>query len=167
VFIEHPRPVLWGPNMAFRKRVFTESIRFREDIGRRGQDEVRGGETDLIQRLIEQGHRRLYVAGAIVRHRNRTERATERYVFAYFKGAGITEVRVKGAPSSPHVWFGAPRYYWWKLVRSSVRYAASRATRPSRIWVSALAEMGRCWGVISELRRLRRNAGSSPASAAG
>ena len=145
----------WGANLAFRKSVFSDSCRFREGIGRKGQDEVRGGETELIQRLLKDGHRRLYVAKAIVHHRNPSSHATERYVFAYYKGSGMTEIRLGGTPTSQHIWFGAPRYYWWKLIRNGFKYAVARWTMPSKFWLPALIEMSRSWGAITEIHRIK------------
>jgi hypothetical protein len=150
--LTEPGPILWSGNIAFRRLVFTESCKFREDVGRNTQDHVRGGETEFTQRLLDQGHQRLYVAGAMVHHRTPADRGTDRYVFAHYKGSGMTEVRINGPPFSKHMVFGVPRLYWWKLARHSTKYAATRWTRPSKVWLPALIEAGRSWGVITEMR---------------
>jgi len=144
----------WGANMAFRRSVLTDQFRFREDLGMNGRDNVRGEETDLIHRLFHHGRRGLYVPDAIVYHRNPPQRATERYVFAYYKGAGMTEMRLKGSPPCTRLWFGAPRYFWFKVVKHFFEYVIFRGTRPPRIWLRAEIDLATNWGRISELRRL-------------
>jgi glucosyl-dolichyl phosphate glucuronosyltransferase len=145
----------WGTNMAFRRSVFAGRFRFREDLGRKGRNHVRAGETDLIQRLVKAGHKRLYVPGAIVYHRNPPDCGTERFVFAYYMGAGMTEMRLNGAPAAARLWAGAPRYFWLRLMQRSVQYAAFRWTAPSHTWLRAEIDAARNWGRITESRRLR------------
>jgi glycosyltransferase involved in cell wall biosynthesis len=151
-----PRPLLWSGNLAFRKSVFGDSCKFREDVGRIGNEEVRAGETELMSRLLKQGHRRVYVPSAIIHHRNPPSRGTERYLFAHYKGSGITAMRVH-PETTASTWFGAPRYYWWKLARNGSKYVISRWTRRSKVWLRALIEMARAWGMITELRRVHSN----------
>jgi glycosyltransferase involved in cell wall biosynthesis len=152
----------WGPSMVFRRSVLTPRFRFREDVGRNGQNHIRAGETELIQRLVKAGHQRLYVPQAIVYHRNPPDCATERFVFAYYMGAGITEMRLQGAPAATNLWAGVPRYYWVKFMRHSFQYALSRWTKPSPTWVRAEIDAAKNWGRITELRRLRAQPGLFP-----
>jgi len=149
----------WGPNMAFRRSLLGDHFRFSEDFGRTGQSNshVRGGETELIQRLFNLGHKGLYVGKAIVYHRNPPAHATERYVFCYFRGAGKTEVRLNGGPSAGRLWFGVPRYFWVKLVKHALQYAISRWTMPPEIWLRAEIDMAKNWGRVLELRRLYKH----------
>lgn len=148
----------WGPNMAFRKSLLGDQFRFSEEFGRTGQrnKHVRGGETEMIQRLFQLGHKGLYVGRAIVYHRNSPANATEWYVFSYFRGAGKTEIRLKGAPPDGRPWFGVARYFWWKLVKHSLQYTILRWTSPPEIWLRAEIDLARNWGRVRELRRLRK-----------
>lgn len=148
----------WGPNMALRKSLLGDQFRFSEEFGRTGRENVhvRGGETEMIQRLFRLGHKGLYVGKAIVYHRNHSTHATERYVFGYFRGAGKTEIRLNGAPPDGRLWFGVPRYFLWKLAKHAFQYAIFRWTKPPEIWLHAEIEMAKNWGRIRELRRLRK-----------
>ena len=145
----------WGANMAFRRSVFTDRFPFREELGLNGRDNARGEETDMIQRLFKRGCKGLYVPQAIVYHRNPPERATERYVVAYYKGAGMTDIRHRGVPPGGRLWFGLSRYFWLKVVKHAVQYTIFRWTRPPEIWLRAEIDMAKNWGRIRELRRLR------------
>ena len=149
----------WGPNMALRKSLLGDRFRFSTNFGRTGRLKfhVRAGETELIQRLFRLGHKGLYVGQAIVYHRNPLAHATERYVFSYFRGAGKTEMRLTGGPSDGRLWFGAPRYFWLKVVKHAFQYAIFRWTRPPEIWLRAEINMATNWGRIVELRRLRKH----------
>ena len=148
----------WGPNMALRKSLLGDRFRFREDLGRTAQRNVhvRAGETELIERLFKLGHKGLYVGKAIVHHHNPPEHATERYVFAYYRGAGKTEIRLRGAPAGGRLWFGVSRYFWLKVVKHAFQYTMFRWTRPPEVWLRAEIDMAKNWGRILELRRLRK-----------
>ncbi|HUI06189.1 MAG TPA: glycosyltransferase [Verrucomicrobiae bacterium] len=150
----------WGANMAFRRSVLTDQFRFLVDLGITGRDNVRGEETDLICRLLKGGHQGLYVPEAMVYHRNTPERATERYVFAYYKGAGMTEMRLRGPFSVGRLWFGVPRYLWLKVIKHFFQYVIFRPTRPSQIWLRAEIDLATNWGRIIELRRLTNRGGA-------
>ncbi|HUJ10924.1 MAG TPA: glycosyltransferase [Verrucomicrobiae bacterium] len=148
----------WGPNMALRKSLLGDEFRFSEQFGRTGKEsiQIRGGETEMIQRLFRLGHKGLYVGTAIVHHRNPASHATERYVFSYFRGAGKTEIRLMATPPGGKLWMGVPRYFWFKVAKHAVQYVVFRWARPPEVWLRAEIEWGRNWGRWLELRRLYR-----------
>jgi glycosyltransferase involved in cell wall biosynthesis len=148
----------WGPSMVIRKSLLGEQFRFSEGFGRTGRENVhvRGGETEMVQRLFRLGHKGLYVGKAIVYHRNPSTHATERYVFGCFRGAGKTEIRLNGAPSDGRLWFGVPRYFWWKLAKHAFQYVIFRWTRSPEVWLRAEIEMAKNWGRVRESRRLHK-----------
>lgn len=148
----------WGANMALRKSLLGDQFRFSVQFGRIGKESVhvRAGETEMIQRLFQVGHKGLYVGKAIVYHRNPISHATERYVFSYFRGAGKTEIRLAGTPPSGKLWLGAPRYFWLKVAKHALQYTIFRWTRPPEVWLRAEIEWGKNWGRLLESRRVRK-----------
>ena len=155
---------LVGANLAVRRSVFAQGLCFREDLGPAGSDgspvgNMRGEEIDLEKQLLKRGCKGLYVPAAIVRHRHAAHRCTERYLRHWYMGWGMSDVRTDIRAPDPHIWFGAPRYYWKALVLNALKYASARWTRPSRVWLTAEIDMAFAWGVIVEHRRqkTRRN----------
>ncbi len=141
-----------GANLAVRRRVFEDGMRFREDIGPNAAEPTRGEETELMERIMARGGKGLYVPGAIVYHRNSARRMTEKYIREWYKGAGMIEVR-QGEVALGRLWFGAPRWAYRSLLVYGLRYACTRLTRPSSVWLLAEIKMATAWGVICEARR--------------
>ena len=112
-----------GPNFALRAPALA-NLRFREDIGPRGNTEyAMGSETELLRRLVARGAQIIYVPGATVWHvvqPHQLEPASlYRRAFRFGKG----EVRKGERFSEPGVtWFGAPHYLWGKLWYAAIRY---------------------------------------------
>jgi glycosyltransferase involved in cell wall biosynthesis len=155
VLFSVPSKPVWfvGANWALRKQVFLQGIKYREDIGVIGIERVAAGEENALQRqLLATGLSGLYVPESIVYHRHPAKRQTERYLRRYHKWCGIGDVRL-GKITTVHPWFGVSRAYWKDLVFSSVKYALSRWTAPSRIWLRAEIRMAETWGVVCEIRR--------------
>jgi len=148
-----------GANLACRKQVFIETgLAFREDLGPKGGEAVRGEEAWLIQQFTQHGLTGAYVPSAIVHHRNPVARMTETYVREWFKGDGMRAVRLGQLPASRHVWFGAPRYLWGQFLASLVFFSLTRLTRPSQIWLRHECRLALKWGSICEFRHVRKNA---------
>jgi glucosyl-dolichyl phosphate glucuronosyltransferase len=154
-FIEwHDNP-FFGANMAFRRRIVAAGHLFDPNLGHRGELLTPDEDTDFMRALMKQGVRGYYVPSAVVHHRNPVERATERFLRLWFKGAGMVSVRKKGYGNRRHLWFGAPRHIWRKVLVSTGRYALTRWSRPSRVWIRHEIAMSSCWGAISEYRAIR------------
>jgi glycosyltransferase involved in cell wall biosynthesis len=149
----------WGASMVLRKSILNSELRFNERLGRCGRrtSHLRGGETELIHRLYDSGHKGLYVGRAIVHHRNPPSQGTERYVFRYYRGAGKTEIRLQEIPVDGRCWLGAPRYFWFKVLKHALQYGLWRWTRPPEVWLRAEIQMAKNWGRILELRRIGKN----------
>jgi len=68
----------FSSNLSFRRETFLELGGFEEDMGKRGENNLQGGETQLCARLAEQtGEGVLYIPEAVVEHKifdYRTER---------------------------------------------------------------------------------------------
>ena len=144
----------FGANMAFRKSIFDADGNFREDLDRKKNTLIHGGETELMRRLLAGGHRGLYVPTALVHHRIPASRMTESYVRNWFIGHGITKVRRAQVHAGLRV-FSAPLSTWIKLAWYHVVYALTRWTLPSNVWLRAETRLATCQGIIQESRRAR------------
>lgn len=151
-------PFLVGANVAFRRSVFDQGVRFREDIGPSGSDgssvgNLRGEENDLEKRLMSRGDRGLYVPGAIVYHRHPPHRCTERYLRNWYMGWAMADVRMETDRREQPSWFGAPRTLWKRAMLNGIKYGLTRWTCPSKVWLGAEIKMAFAWGAIREHRR--------------
>jgi glycosyltransferase involved in cell wall biosynthesis len=72
---------LWGPNMAFRRRVFDAGHRFDIRVGPNGQEVyAMGSETEFVTRLERAGFRAYFADDAIVEHRIRPQQLDRKWV---------------------------------------------------------------------------------------
>jgi glycosyltransferase involved in cell wall biosynthesis len=142
-----------GANLSIKNTAFSGGELFCTRIGPEGKTPVHGEESDLLKRFLRKGMQGIFVPTAVVYHRNPPERAMESYVRRWYKGLGIRTVRLEGLGDMTHVWFGAPRYLWRQLVEAACRYALTRWTKPSGIWLRHEINMARTWGMICEHRR--------------
>jgi len=88
--------LIYGANMAFRKRVFDEVGFFRTDVGAIGSQLLRGDETEMLQRLVAAGKRLVYTPHAVVHHKVPPERMRLPYARWWRFWAGHSS-----APTSP------------------------------------------------------------------
>lgn len=82
-----PTRLPYGANFAVRGTVQRQNL-FQTELGRRGELVLGEDELDLMRRLLAQGHRGIWVPGAVVEHLIPESRATTEYVFDYFVGQG-------------------------------------------------------------------------------
>jgi len=146
----------FGANLAIRRSVFAGKFCFREDIGPKGSELTTHDETDLIRRMIIDGNNCIYIPSAIVNHRNPVYRMTERHLRRWYRGSGMSLVRMGEIAGSRHQLFGAPRYLWRSLIESFVSYVLTRWTRPSGVWLRAEIRMAETCGMIIEFRKQSR-----------
>jgi hypothetical protein len=103
--------------------------------------------------LRRNGCKGFYIPTALVHHHVPRERMTERYVRKWFKGAGMTEVRIGKYEDTKRKWLGAPGYLWKELLLQARIYAVTRFTCPSFLWLPAETTMAKTWGAICEFRQ--------------
>lgn len=60
--------LIWGPNMAVRKRVFDTGQRFNEQVGPSVGNYIMGSETEFTLRVFRAGHKSWFCEGARVKH---------------------------------------------------------------------------------------------------
>lgn len=99
----------WGANMAYRRSVFERFGGFREDLGPKVGDLIRGEDTELGFRVLRAGLRLAYAHGALVYHPVEASRNTKRYFRHWYFDDGRCIARSDGRPAGVY-WWGVPRY---------------------------------------------------------
>jgi len=83
----------FSANVGFRRAAFERFGRFREDLGVVGKNPMSGEDTELFARIIANGGKMGFVAGAVVHHLIGAERMTPEYLrhksFAYGFGSAL------------------------------------------------------------------------------
>jgi glycosyltransferase involved in cell wall biosynthesis len=79
---------LHGPNMAIRSNIFSQGIRFNEDIGPNGGNYMMGSETELLYRLKNLEHHAYYEHELKVQHIIRPEQLSRDWIASRAYKAG-------------------------------------------------------------------------------
>ena len=151
---------VFGPNMAIRSGIFDSGVRFDASIGPRGKRYPMGSETELVRRLMRQGHSAWHVKGAVVEHLIRDFQMQRRWVLerAIRFGKGQYRLAQAEAPPVTATWLGVPRY----LVRAALSQVVLMLVACARLDGDGL--FGAHWqlnylrGQAMEARALRREA---------
>ena len=113
--------MIWGPNMAVRKRVFDSGFMFDPNIGPNGKNYVMGSETDFLYRAADAGYRAVYIPNAVVSHQIRPEQLTIAWVTqrAFRQGKGFVAIaKTKNELKNFKMIMGAPRFLYKKIIMS-------------------------------------------------
>lgn len=110
-----PARLVWGPNMAVRRRVLDEGITFDSTIGPTGTNYIVGSESDFLIRAEAHGFRAMYIPNALVHHQIRPEQLRSDWLVRRAYMAGRGKARLQPHPS-PHTLFGVPRFLIRKLA---------------------------------------------------
>lgn len=132
---------IWGPNMMIRSHIFTEGIQFDETIGPGlGPDYPMGSETELTERLVNQGCQCWFVPDAVVAHVIRADQMRFWWVMrrAIRSGKGAVAKQLKIQPyKTEKIIFGAPRWLFrelannaWAIVRAGALLGSSKSIYP-------------------------------------
>ncbi len=139
----------YGANMATRRHCF-DGCAFDTRIGPKGDTEIRGEETALLQKLLLRGLQGLWVQGAKVQHFIPRERLTEQFIWNFHCGMGRAEARLGQLATFKEI-LGMPRWairqYLGNLVLSKL-LSHSKGER----WVRSLKRAAYCRGVLKESR---------------
>lgn len=109
--------LIWGPNMAIRKRVFDAGLSFNPDIGPNGKNYVMGSESEFLYRAAEQGYQGIYLPNAIVHHQIRPEQLTLSWLTgrAFRQGKGSVAIEnTTGKEKNYKMLWNAPRFLYKK-----------------------------------------------------
>jgi glycosyltransferase involved in cell wall biosynthesis len=124
-----------GPNFAVRAAVVRE-MRFHEGIGpRAGTQYAMGSETELLQRMADNGERVIYVPSAAVLHVIQPWQLEPANLYRRSFRYGRGQVRrLRKSSASVVYWLGAPRYLWRMAAEAGLRYGLSLlGTRRGRL----------------------------------
>jgi glucosyl-dolichyl phosphate glucuronosyltransferase len=150
-------PMIWGANMAFRRKVFDRVGAFNPQRGAVGYKLYRGEETDLIRRAIEAGFRVVYDPRLFVTHRIGPDRMRvayfARFAFDQLEGEALVERASGELP-------GVVRVHA-RVARQVVRWvAAAVRRRPETLerWLECCAALGYASGFWKGCFRRRREA---------
>jgi glycosyltransferase involved in cell wall biosynthesis len=127
---EGPTPPynIFGPNMAIRAEIFAAGQRFDATIGPRGSEYAMGSETELVRRLLRQGHTAWHTRGAVVGHFIRASQMQRSWILRRAIRFGRGQYRLEraehGEQALPPMWGGVPRY----LFREMLEHALSAMT---------------------------------------
>ncbi|MYM35009.1 glycosyltransferase [Duganella sp. FT94W] len=105
--------LVWGANMAVRRRVFAVGHRFDLCIGPNGAEYAMGSETELTRRLGLAGYRAWFCGAAQVAHHIRRHQVRMEYILLKSWRFGRGQFRQQ-RPGRFIEWFGVPR---WMLMR--------------------------------------------------
>jgi glycosyltransferase involved in cell wall biosynthesis len=155
-----------GANMAVRSELFKQGLRFNEQIGPLGSGRIAGSEAELLSRLRDAGHQRIYVPSAVVHHVLRPEMVRRRWLRrrGYGHGRGLAWWALRG--DYPSI-AGVPRFAFRSAADELLRCVIASARRKPADALEAEVRVCMWLGYILELLKLRlgrtgRAAGSMP-----
>jgi len=130
----------YGNNMAYRKEVFEKYGDFRNELGPRPGNQIRGEDTEFGQRLLTAGERLVYEPSAVVYHDVPEKRVTKAYFLDWWFDKGRAGIEESGIPSDAK-WLvaGIPILYFSRLVVWTCRWmcgttSSRRFSCQRRVW---------------------------------
>jgi hypothetical protein len=159
---------VWGPNLAFRARLFRDGLRFNEAIGPDGTAVyAMGAETDFCRRLQFDGHKLWHCSTAVVQHIVREHQMTQRWLcgraFRFGRGQTRLPTRDPAGPAVRQV-FGVPRWLLLHTARAAIALVGATLRHNPAARLAALWEVAYGMGVAHEMRTRRH---AAQATAAG
>jgi exopolysaccharide biosynthesis glycosyltransferase PssI len=155
-----PSGKVWGPNSAFRCKVFERGLRFPEGIGPKGRGPYPMGNDTVFARLVcAAGFKAYHLPDAVVQHIIPAEFMNEAWILrrAERLGLGVPQVgpeRIAGGPRLRNVpVVTLARYALWTALRPVVERMPASKFRFWAIW--------RCYylrGLITALMRQQTDA---------
>ena len=162
--IERAQDNPFGVNMAIRRQVLGKDA-FNVALGPMQLSEVRGEETALLAQLTAAGHYGVWIGTALVKHFIPPQRLSARYLYAYYRGQGVTQCRVAPVPTEGRV--GIPVYAVKEAMLNGLALGLLWPLKSS-MWLRALKRYGKACGVIRQsLDRKQTVAGSGSVAREG
>jgi glucosyl-dolichyl phosphate glucuronosyltransferase len=143
---------LFGANLAVRRSVAVKYL-FNTKLGRMKDALIGGDDSDVINRMLDDGLEGLWVPKARVKHFVPRSRTNTDYVTRWYRDAGRTAVRRYPALDGP-TFRGVPRWVWRKYLIQLALASLWRPTRNAR-WFESHREALILKGMIDEMRAAR------------
>lgn len=144
------RNLPYGVNMAIRYKEQSQYL-YDTNIGPRPNSELRGEETVLMSKMLEDGAKGRWVPGAIVRHYIPKGRQTIRYLRNYYRGFGEYEwIEIENGKAPNR--FGSLWNLWKTAIEFELKYRYCRIVHTPRVWAGALVRSSVAWGRL--IRRM-------------
>jgi glucosyl-dolichyl phosphate glucuronosyltransferase len=138
-----------GASMGFRRNAL-RAYRFDPKLGRIGNTLLSGEEVQLFRQMRTDGASGVWVGTARVRHHVVAHRLTRKYLWDWFYGYGMTQIRVHGVLPCT-CWFNVPRWCLRNYWQARLRYWFQTLWGdPS--WLRAYTTMAMMAGIIAEAR---------------
>ena len=149
---------VFGPNMAIRAEIFTQGHRFDTSIGPRDGNYAMGSESELLRRLVRQGHSAWHVHDAVVEHFIREAQLSQSWILQRAVRYGRGQYRMARAvsPLPSTSWWGVPRYLVRELFTHAIRAGKGLVSLNQGEVFRARWELNYIRGEILEARSLRR-----------
>lgn len=125
--------LVWGPNMAVRKRVFDSGIYFDEGIGPQSKKMYpMGQDTEFAKRAARNGFKCFFVSESVVGHVIEKERACERWMLQRARrlGYGVYFSDIYEGQENIRLFMGAKilaQYIFWMII-----YPGTFLMKPSK-----------------------------------
>ena len=158
-----PRPfgghdLPFGANLAIRTADH-RAYRYDPALGPRPGRALRGEETVLVGRMLEDGKTGWWVPEARVRHFVPAARQTRRYIHEWYHGWGEYVARpafrrtaeVASGGLGSRLFLGRPLWLWREMVEARVRYELRRRLAGPEVWIEDLKQAGIARGRFASL----------------
>ncbi len=148
-WLTDPATPFYGGNFAVRIDLFSRIGEFDADLGRKGQINFGGEDTEFYRRLIASGYRVRWVPGAIINHRIRADKLRRSYFLdLHFRQGQVEGSRKRGSRKRM-----PPKYLFGQLaraIRSAIqrRYTSGR-DQSLRLEMNAIYFLGYIHGWIA------------------
>jgi glycosyltransferase involved in cell wall biosynthesis len=139
----------FGANFAVRTEV-QRRYRYLPSLGRRGDAMLGGEETEVMLRMLRDGHRGVWVPRARVQHRVTSDRLTEGYLRSFYHGQGQER-----AQRRPRVRIRSRGLLWTRALRAEAKFRVLRWLAPPAAWLPALKVAANRWGELNGTRSIR------------
>lgn len=145
---------IWGANMAIRRKLFNQELRFNPHIGPQGSNYVMGSETEFLLRAYAQGYRGIYVPDALVHHHVREEQLSLKWLAdrAYRLARG--RVQMKPAKEAKCLG-GVPRYLFKNYFIRKLQTAINFLYNKQRKFLHVI-ELSKIRGEITQYRLMQK-----------
>jgi L-malate glycosyltransferase len=151
-----PPSLVFGPNMAIRNAVFQSGVRFDPSIGPRSSSYPMGSETELTQRLSQQGYNAWHVQRAVVEHFIRDHQMRKSWVLkrAVRYGRGRFRLEFREKTRTYPTWFGVPRRLFREIFEEQRTIIEAWLRSDERELFCARWKRNFLWGLVIEARLL-------------